>query len=252
MKYLVKYFFLFSLLLFSFYYTNVASHLMINKSSLMKEIKQKASSYEKESTDAIIENGMIIPGQNGIKVDFLNSYYQMKINNYFDENKLVFQQVTPSLSIDNNKNLVIDKVRYQKRGIALVFYNNESILSFLQNNKLVITRLVDSSTFNKKTLYEQISIDKNTDQLLNKYKLNKNICFEDFIDKETCVMDFKYLVKSTYHVSNSLGLYKKIISGNIIYLEDTLNLSDFKLLLNKINSQDLKLYYLSDFISEKS
>ena len=252
MKSSLKYIFLFGLIIFSFYYTDKVSTMMINNSLLMQTIKDNASFYEIPSTNAIIINNKIIPGQNGREVNLYHSYYQMKNDNYFDASKLVFNETIPSLSLENNKEYIIDKVRYQKRGLSLVFKDNQEILNYLNNKHLIINRLVNKITFNKNASYEQISIDEQTDHLLTKYQLNKQLCFNNYFDLDYCLITGKYIVHSTYDINNLLNIDQKIISGNILFLEDTLSLSDFKLLLSKIYSKDLKLYYLNDFISEKA
>ena len=251
MKYVIKYIFLFSLLFISFFYADKVSTIIINKSELMKQIKIESVNYNEPSSNAIILEGNIIPGKNGIIVDELASYYQMKSSNIFDISKIVFKQIKPNISINNHKELVINKVS-TKKGIALVFKDNKQILEYLKNNKLIINRLVTTQTFNKNSQYEQISIDENADKLLDKYKKNKHICFDSYLSKDKCLEKNKYLVNSTFNIYGSIGLNNKVVSGSILYIDDNLSIKDFKYLLNMIRTRDLSLYYLSDFISEEA
>ncbi|MBR4231510.1 MAG: hypothetical protein IKR74_05100 [Bacilli bacterium] len=251
MKYVIKYIFLFSLLFVSFFYADKVSKIMINNSELMKKIKIESVNYNKSSDDAVIIDNYIVPGKNGIVVDELASYYQMKSDNTFNSSKLVFKQVKPNISISNNKELVINKVS-TKSGIALVFKDNKQILDYLSDHNIIINRLVTVKSFNKNAKYEQIGIEENVDKLFDKYKLNKYICFEDYLSKNKCIEKNKYLVNSTYIISNSIGLKSKVVSGNILYLEDSLKINDFKYLLNIIKTRDLTLYFLSEFISEEA
>ena len=251
MKDLIKYIFLFCLLIFSFYYTDKVSIMIINKSSLMETIKSNTYQYKKDAIDAIIDKETIIPGINGLTVNELESYYQMKHVGIFDKDKLVFQEMKPSISINNHKGLIINKGHYDKKGVALVFKDNTNILEYIKSNNLKITRAVNASSFNKDAKYEQISIDDETNKLFIKYKLNNNICLLDYQNKETCLQDNKYLVQSTYHIHNTASLTKKALSGDIIFIDDNLSISEIKMLLKSINYQDLSLYYLSELISEK-
>ena len=250
MKYVIKYIFLFSLLFVSFYYAERVSKLVINNSQLMQKIKIESVNYNKPSGDAIILEDSIIPGQNGIIVDELASYYQMKGSNIFDSSKIVFKQLKPNISVKDHKDLIINKVSTSK-GISLVFKDNKQILEYLKNNNLIITRLVTIKTFDKNNKYEQISIDENVDKFLDKYKLNKHICFNNYLSKNDCIKKNKYLVNSTYNINGSIGLKNKVISGNILYLDDNLSTNDIKYLLNMTKNRDLTLYYLSEFISEE-
>ena len=250
MKYVIKYIFLFSLVFISFFYAGGVSKVLINNSQLMQKIKIESVNFNKLSDDAIIIDNNIVPGKNGIVVDELASYYQMKDSNVFDFTKLVFKQVKPNISVSDHKELIINKVLV-KKGIVLVFKDNEQILDYLKDKQIIINRLVTSKTFDKSSNYEQISIDENVDKLLDKYKLNKHICFDNYLSKNKCIEKNKYLVNSTYSINNSIGLNNKVVSGNILYLDDSLKLENFKYLLSMIEKRDLNLYFLSEFISEE-
>ena len=73
----------------------------------METIKENKKFKENKYENAFIEDGYIIPGLNGVKINELDSYYQMVNENTFLENKLVFYQVKPEVSIEDNKNLII-------------------------------------------------------------------------------------------------------------------------------------------------
>ena len=250
MKYLIKYIFLFTLLFVSFFYADRVSKITITSSKLMKQIKSVSMDFSRLSCDATIIGNNIIPGKNGIIVDEMASYYQMKSSNIFDSSKIVLKQIRPNISIDNHKGLIINKVS-TKNGIALVFKDNEKILEYLDKHNIVINRLATFKTFNKNANYEQISIDESVDNLLEKYKKNKHICFNNYLSKKICLEKNNYLVSSTYTINGSIGLNEMVVAGNILYLDDYLKINDFKYLLNIIKTRDLTLYYLSEFISEE-
>lgn len=235
-----------------FYITDKISILNINKSLLMKEIKQDKINYEVKNIDAVINNNYIIPGLNGLKVSEVESYYNM--HNIYNKDKLIFIETKPKISIENNKNLIINKGNYIKKGVSILVKNNKDIINYSKN--INITLLVNYNNFDKNSSFEQINIDyENYDKLnklLNKNSLNKNICivFENIESK--CLNKAVYLVKPTYEINN-INIVKKdkIISGDIIMISDDLSLTNFKLLLNSIKYYDLKIYSLSKLISEK-
>ena len=65
MKNLFKYMGIALVLLVSFYYTEKMSKIVVNNSSLVKEINRNSKDYNVASVSAIIEDDYIIPGLNG-------------------------------------------------------------------------------------------------------------------------------------------------------------------------------------------
>ena len=254
MKDIIKYISLFVLIVFSFYYTDKISTIIIYKSNLMKEITSKKSLYEHESINAEILNDTIIPGINGLKVSELDSYYQMKKQNLYNVSKLVYEEVTPDISIENNKKLVINKGRSEKNKVALLIKDNEDVINYSLNKQIKLTRLINFNNFSETSFFEQINIDDNykkLDILLKKYKIDTNICLVDYLDKNRCIKDNKYLVKQTYSLNNALNLKDKISSGDIIFIDDNMSLVNYKILLKELSYRDLKVDFLSNLISEK-
>ncbi|AIE59700.1 polysaccharide deacetylase family protein [Bacillus methanolicus] len=69
---------------------------------LLQEIINRASEYEKKPINAKLDPiWKSIPGYNGIKVDIQASYKKMKKDGKFNEDKLVFQQVSPEISLSD-------------------------------------------------------------------------------------------------------------------------------------------------------
>ena len=68
--------------------------------SLYQKISKEASKYEIKPQDATIDRvWKKIPGYNGLKVDISASYKKMKRGGKFDEKKLVFKQIQPSVHL---------------------------------------------------------------------------------------------------------------------------------------------------------
>ncbi len=90
------------------YTTNYISNLKVESivvskqtNSLLKEIEAKAVKYEVPAIDAQIDRvWKATPGYNGLKVDIKASYENMKKQDVFDENKLVYKQVSPNVHLD--------------------------------------------------------------------------------------------------------------------------------------------------------
>ena len=70
--------------------------------SLYEEIEQKSGEYNEEPEDAVVDRvWKKTPGRNGIKVNIEKSYHKMKEEGLFNEKLLVFDQVTPEVSLED-------------------------------------------------------------------------------------------------------------------------------------------------------
>ncbi len=256
MKNLFKYIGLVSLLLFSFYYTEKMSSAVINKSSLVKEINKVSDEYNIISVSAIIDNDYIIPGLNGYAVNVLKSYNNMRYLDSFNSYYLEYDKVLPDVSLENNKDKIIKYGNNRKNGIAIILKNNIDVLNYIKENNLKINRLIDKNTFSKTELYEQINNDNTeydkVEKMLNNANINHDLCYINKNIIDICREHKKYLIEESLVLNsyNLANIKEKIKSGYIIYVNDNVSVSDFKLLIKQIYYQNLKLLYLSELISE--
>ncbi len=242
------------LLTFSFYYAKRISTLLVYKSSLMSEILANKNKYEFESVDAVINGDYIIPGINGMEVSSLESYYQMKNEGVFNKDKIVYKEVEPKVSLANNETLIINKANSYKRKVSIVVSNNAEVENYILRNKIKADKLVTLDTYKKKSVFEQINYDKDFDSLEKKLKENEidnNICILNNYNKKDCLKNHKTLVEPTYTISDSTLIKANITAGDIIMIDDSLSLSSFKILLQKINYQNLGIVTISSLISEQ-
>src|SRR5699024_4718381 len=67
-----------------------------------EEIEQKSGEYNEEPEDAVVDRvWKKTPGRNGIKVNIEKSFHKMKEEGLFNEKLLVFDQVTPEVSLED-------------------------------------------------------------------------------------------------------------------------------------------------------
>ena len=87
---------------------------------------------------------------------------------------------------------------------------------------------------------------------LNK-KSNSDICVINDLNKELCQKNDKYLVEPTliFNNYNLSDIKSRIESGIIIFIEDNVQLFDYKVLLRQIYYQDLEIVKLSTLINEE-
>ena len=229
------------------------SNFIINKSPLMKTLKSNKDKYEIKSVDAIVSDEYIIPGIEGKKVSEIESYYNMKKYNTFVSDKLIYKSIIPSISLEKNKDLIINKANPLKKGVSLLVSNNKGVITY--SKTLDITLLVNDETFKGNILNEQINDGKNfnkTNDILNKYNKNKKICIINKYQNDECYKKGYYLVKPTYEINNNnIYIKDKITSGDIILISDDLKVEYYKEILKTLNYKDLKVYKLSYLISEK-
>lgn len=91
------------IMVFSFYYTEKIALIVLNKNPLMQSIHEEKENYEEEFVNAFIEGDYIIPGINGLEVNTRESFYNMQELDMFNEYYLVFDQVKPEISLQENK-----------------------------------------------------------------------------------------------------------------------------------------------------
>ncbi len=257
MKNLFKYIGITAVLLFSFYYTEKMSKVVVNNSNLVKEINSRSNEYNVESVSAIIEDDYIIPGLNGYSVNVLKSYNNMRFLDTFNSYYLEYDKVVPGISIENNKDKIIKRANSIKKSVAIIIKDNLDVLEYTKDKNIKITRLIDMNTYDKNYIHEQINNDinnyKKVELMLNNANINKNICYINNNIIDICRNNNKYLVESSLTLNNYnlASIKEKIKSGDIIYINDNVTLSDFKILIKQIQYQDLKIVYLSNLITEE-
>ena len=257
MKNLFKYIGISAVLLFSFYYTEKMSNMVINNSSLVMEINENIDKYNVLPVSAEVNGKYIVPGLNGSNVNVLKSYNNMKSLEVFNSYYLVYDKVIPNISIENNKDKIIKNGNIEKNGVSIVVQDNIDIINYSKEKNINITRLINYDTYNKNAIYEQINNDmdnyQNVEKLLNNNNINKNICFLNNNNIDICKKNNKYLVEATVSLNNyNLGNIKDSIkSGYIIYISDTATVTDYKILVRQIYYQDLNIISLSKLITEE-
>ena len=206
--------------------------------------------------NAEIDSDTIIPGINGLSVNTEKSFQKMKSFGAFNKYYLVFDQVKPEISLEDNKDKIIKEGNKKKKSVAIVLSSNGEIANYLKNNKIKASLLINKNTFQRDSYFEQINHDnkymKETDGLLNSISQNKNICILNQYNMESCKKENKYLVKSEIELnsSNVASIKSKIESGVILMVHQNAKLEDFQILLKQIKSKGLNIVTLSELIFE--
>ena len=125
------------LVIASFIYTERATLVVKEYDKLMIDIKNKSNLYKIDKKEAIIKDNTIIPGLNGKEIDIDLSYKEMKKIGKFNEKNIIFKQIKPEITINNQYDKYIISGNKTKNTISLIFtvyeYDNiENIRNILK------------------------------------------------------------------------------------------------------------------------
>jgi hypothetical protein len=194
----------------------------------------------------------------GKRINEVKSLMKMKSDGVFNSLFLIYDDIKPNISLSNNKDKIIKKGNSNKKAISLILENDESnIITYLISNKINASLLVNKTTINANPYFEQINNDFNNynevEKLLNKSKLNTNICLLNRNNKELCIKNNKYLIEPTFilNSNNLINIKNKITSGDIILIKDNVSIENVDYLINYIKSKGINIIKLSDLIKEK-
>ncbi len=251
MKKIFKIVSVFFLLIFSFYYIDKINYILASNSNLMNEIKNNIHNYNISPVNAVISDNEIIPGINGVEVDILKSYYNMRDYLTFNENYLVYTKLEPEISIIDNYDKYITRGNVYKRNISIIINNNDFIEKYLLNNNKLFNKLITYKNYKKSEGIEYINNDiENFSKLDN--LLNNNLCIINNTNNELCREYKYYLININEKVNNDnyIDVKNNLYSGQIIYIDDYLSLDNFRVLYQEILFKSYNIVYLSILISE--
>lgn len=239
------------LFLFSFFYVTKIREYLENNSKLIKEIDEKKEIYEKNSVDAIIYENTIIPGVSGRKVDVKESYYFMRPLNSFNDYYLVYEEVSPVISLEENKDLYIISGNKSIRAITFIIENNIGVEKFLNEISVPYNKLIKDQTQIQQQKVIYINNGQNNFDLLDKY-IEKKICIVNQYNKELCMLNDYYLVKIEKIVTNEnyIEFKKNLYSGQIIQISNELSTNNFISIYNEVIFKGYIITYLDNIIKE--
>ena len=270
---------LFMLLVLSFIYTDSVFDSARKNDPVMKEILNYKTKNDTLGVEPIIKNDEMIIGYSGIVVNEDESYKNMKNNNHFNENMLVFNDSLPKKSITKTYDYYIKKGNPSKKNVALIFkvkdsYTADTLLKYVAKNNIKINIFIDgeflqqniSSAFSMVNLnceiynlgfnekYQKNFIDT-TNNLIESITLkDANFClFENKKDEEKKLCSKKKMYSLLPSVINpSISQLKNSLDkGQMIAYDASLyDYTTFSLMINTIISRGYKIVGLSDLIKE--
>ena len=255
-----------SLVCFSFYYTNLATEIIKNNDPIMKKIVKVSESYKKESINAVFSDNTIIPGISGVKVDINNSYESMKKYGKFNEDLIVFEEIMPTVSLQNTFDKYIRRGNVTKTNVSIIIIVDdpsyvENILDILNSKEVKVTFFVGKNIINESMdlidiiiksghRVEYKSDEYNVDEVLKyndllKVKTNNNLKF-CYTDEENIT------ILSNCNYKKMHTIFPNIITTNFPYSDVKRNLDSGSILSFKSNQHTLReLKYIINYINQK-
>lgn len=268
MKKIYQVIIVFGLSILSFFYTEKVISFIRNSDPIMKKIKNSNDKYEVSATDAKISKNKIIPGIAGSKIDYNKSYKKMKKYGVYNESLTVFEEVKPTISIEDYYDKYISEGSGLNNDVSLVFVvkNNEDIsdiLNILMGKKVLATFFIDGLWIeNNEDLVTSMAYEGYEIEILNYDNKYEELYFSSSLNLVKTITNLspkycyaKYDQKEVLELCSKLKLHTiipTILTGNYPY-------SDVK---NKINkgsiisfdnnaSTKIELPVIIDYIKQK-
>ncbi len=280
MKNIIKFLGLLSLICFSFFYTDKVMDVALEQDKIMISINNVKDDYREDAIEAIIDNDTIIPGTSGREVDIEKSYSNMKSIGLFHENYLVFKDVMPKITLNDNMDKYIIKANGSKQIISLIFIvDNDSDFNMIYNiaksknvkvnlfldyeylNKKInsLNKIVDVSIYSYgedgKYTKDNIIYTNNLIERITKRKANYCLVTDkNSSNLKVCSDNKSYTIYPNLIIKdNLLSIVKNGVSkGDLILIDiNKNNINQLPSAIEYISAKGLEFEYLDEILSEK-
>ena len=198
MKNIIKMIGLVTLIGFSFFYTDKVIEVIREEDKIMIELESVKDLYKIEPIDANVVGNTIIPGLNGQNINIEASYKKMKSNGLFNKNLLIYDTISPNVSLRMNNDKFIIQGNNNKQMVSLLFIlDNDKYLSKIEN--ILNTKDVIANYF-----------------VSYQYLINNSTQIKEMTNREF----YNYGENGTYTPDNLLfsnNLISRITNNNAIY-----------------------------------
>lgn len=271
---------LFLLLLLSFIYTDKVFNEARSNDPLMKEVISYKRAHDVKPVEPKIKDDEMILGMSGLIINEEKSYKNMKEDDSFNKQKLVYDKTKPNTSITKTYDYYITN-GISKNMVSIIFKVNNStnvseLLSILAKTDVTVNFFIDGSYLEKnvETAFSMVNLNSEIYNLGydNKYSksmisvtnnLIESITLKDSLfclnsakndDYKDICASKKMLTISPTLVNPSITDLKKNLSKGvmIVYDLDEFDTSKFNFIINVIESRGYKIKGLSKLINENS
>ena len=276
----IKLFSLFLLLLLSFIYTDKVFNEARGNDPLMKEVISYKKAHDVKPVEPKIKDDEMILGMSGLIINEEKSYKNMKEDDTFNKQRLVYDKKKPNTSIDKTYDYYITN-GISKNMVSIIFKVNNStnvseLLSLLAKTNVTVNFFIDGSYLEKnvETAFSMVNLNSEiynlgydnkysksmisvTNNLIESITLKDSLfCLNEVKNdnyKDICASK-KMLTLSPKLVNPSITDLKKDLSKGVMiaYDLDGFDTSKFSFIINVIESRGYKIKGLSKLINENS
>ena len=274
----IKLFSLFLLLLLSFIYTDKVFNEARGNDPLMKEVISYKKAHDVKPVEPKIKDDEMILGMSGLIINEEKSYKNMKEDDTFSKQKLVYDKKKPNTSITKTYDYYITN-GISKNMVSIIFKVNNStnvseLLSILAKTNVTVNFFIDGSYLEKnvETAFSMVNLNSEiynlgydnkysksmisvTNNLIESITLKDSLfCLNEVKNdnyKDICASK-KMLTLSPKLVNPSITDLKKDLSKGvmIVYDLDEFDTSKFNFIISVIESRGYKIKGLSKLINE--
>lgn len=270
---------LFLLLLLSFIYTDKVFSEARNSDPVMKLVMSYKKENDVKPVEPKIKDDEMILGLSGLEVNARASYKNMKQDDKFSEDKIVYDTKLPENSISKNYEYYITQGNDSKELVSIIFRITsddyvDKLLSLVAQTNVSVNFFVDGSwleenverAFSMNNLDAEIynlgydgAYDKSmisvTNNLIESITLkDSNLCLnveKNDDDKELCAKRKMHTITPNIINPSISELKKKLNKGEMIVFDvSEFDYNNFKLMVNTITSRGYEIVGLSDLIKE--
>lgn len=276
----IKLFSLFLLLLLSFIYTDKVFNEARGNDPLMKEVISYKKAHDVKPVEPKMKDDEMILGMSGLIINEEKSYKNMKEDDTFNKQKLVYDKKNPNTSITKTYDYYITN-GISKNMVSIIFKVNNStnvseLLSILAKTNVTVNFFIDGSYLEKnvETAFSMVNLNSEiynlgydnkysksmisvTNNLIESITLKDSLfCLNEVKNdnyKDICASK-KMLTISPKLVNPNITDLKKNLSKGvmIVYDLDEFDTSKFNFIINVIESRGYKIKGLSKLINENS
>lgn len=283
MKKILRYIGITTIISLSFIISEKTTTVVKDIDQIMTELKEQRKTYIKEPENAIIKDNTIIPGLNGKEIDIDLSYKEMKKIGKFNEKNIIFKQIKPEITINNQYDKYIISGNKTKNTISLIFtvyeYDNiENIRNILNINNIKSTFFIEPKWLEKNNeLTQQLIKEGHTIGTLsynNNYQNSANIWMNNIIkilgkqkytycyteeENETnlksCAIQKSYTIKPNIITKKEplIEIKKNITSGSLIAMPINKETNEqLELIIKYIKTKGYNIENIQTHLSEKN
>ena len=276
----IKLFSLFLLLLLSFIYTDKVFNEARGNDPLMKEVISYKKAHDVKPVEPKIKDDEMILGMSGLIINEEKSYKNMKEDDTFNKQKLVYDKKNPNTSITKTYDYYITN-GISKNMVSIIFKVNNStnvseLLSILAKTNVTVNFFIDGSYLEKnvETAFSMVNLNSEiynlgydnkysksmisvTNNLIESITLKDSLfCLNEVKNdnyKDICASKKMLTISPKLVNPNITDLKKNLSKGVIIVYDlDEFDTSKFNFIINVIESRGYKIKGLSKLINENS